>query len=103
MTQKVVRAPAAENDLAEIADFLASKSPRSALRFLDAAEAAFTRLLDIPALGGVYESSNPRLDGLRVWPVPGFPNYLIFYRPAEHGIEVVRVLHGARDLESYPS
>jgi toxin ParE1/3/4 len=30
---------------------------------------------------------------------PPFINYLIFYRPAKQGIEVVRVLHGARDVE----
>ena len=26
-------------------------------------------------------------------------SYLIFYRPIDDGIEVVRVLHGARDIE----
>jgi toxin ParE1/3/4 len=25
-------------------------------------------------------------------------NYVIFYRPAKDGIEVVRILHGARDF-----
>jgi toxin ParE1/3/4 len=25
-------------------------------------------------------------------------NYLIFYRPISDGIEIVRVLHGARDI-----
>ncbi len=30
----------------------------------------------------------------------GFENHFVFYRPHESGIEVVRVLHGARDLES---
>jgi toxin ParE1/3/4 len=42
--------------------------------------------------------SAPRLADLRRWPVSGFPNHLIFYQPTEGGIEVVRVLHGARDL-----
>jgi len=30
----------------------------------------------------------------------GFPvgNYLVFYRPASDGIEIIRVLHGARDI-----
>jgi toxin ParE1/3/4 len=27
-------------------------------------------------------------------------NYLIFYRPLADGIEIVRVLHGARDIDS---
>ena len=33
--------------------------------------------------------------GLRASPVG---NYVIFYRPIHDGIEVVRVLHGARDI-----
>jgi toxin ParE1/3/4 len=30
----------------------------------------------------------------------GFPigNYIIFYRPVPDGIQVIRVLHGARDI-----
>ncbi|MBI4606540.1 MAG: type II toxin-antitoxin system RelE/ParE family toxin [Planctomycetes bacterium] len=35
-------------------------------------------------------------DGLRSLPVPPF---VIFYRPRADAIEVVRVLHGARDIE----
>jgi len=35
-----------------------------------------------------------------VWPIKGFKNYLIFYRPIEQGVEIVRVLHGARDMPS---
>jgi plasmid stabilization system protein ParE len=30
--------------------------------------------------------------------VKGFQSYLIFYRPAGDDLEVVRFLHGARDL-----
>ncbi len=33
-----------------------------------------------------------------MWPIRGFENYLVFYRPIEEGIEVTRVLHGARDI-----
>ena len=33
-----------------------------------------------------------------MWPVASFEDYLIFYRPTKRGIDVVRVLHGARDL-----
>ncbi|MDZ8108879.1 MAG: type II toxin-antitoxin system RelE/ParE family toxin [Nostoc sp. DedQUE12a] len=34
---------------------------------------------------------------LRSFPVG---NYLIFYRPIDQGIEVIRLLHGARDIQS---
>ena len=32
------------------------------------------------------------------WIRPRGPGYVIFYRPLENGIEVTRVLHGARDF-----
>jgi plasmid stabilization system protein ParE len=41
---------------------------------------------------------NPELDGIRMWPIPDFPNHLIFYRLIETGVEIVRVLHSARDI-----
>jgi plasmid stabilization system protein ParE len=32
-------------------------------------------------------------------PVTGFTAYLLFYMPSANGIDVVRVLHGAQDIE----
>jgi len=31
-------------------------------------------------------------------PVSGFENYLIFYRPLQDGIDVLRIVRGARDI-----
>ena len=39
-----------------------------------------------------------RLDGMRSHGVRDFHKYIIFYILREDGIEIVRVLHGARDL-----
>ncbi len=36
---------------------------------------------------------------MRRWRIRGFENFSIFYFPIEDGIEVVRVLHGAREIE----
>ena len=60
----------------------------------------FEQLEAMPGMGRRYETDNARLQDLRVWPVKGFPNHLIFYRATPNGIEVVHVLHGARDLDS---
>ena len=46
----------------------------------------------MPYVGRHREELSPRLRSLPVG------NYVIFYRPMEDGIEVARVLHGARDL-----
>ena len=34
-----------------------------------------------------------------MWRVKGFEKYLVFYRPLKDGIVVLRVIHGARDIE----
>jgi plasmid stabilization system protein ParE len=31
-------------------------------------------------------------------PVPGFDNFLVFYQVTPRTVDVVRVLHGARDI-----
>lgn len=69
-----------------------------ALRFIEAVDAAFRRLADTPEIGRLREFRNQRLAGLRSWPVPGFEKHLIFYRVDEESVEIVRVVHGARDL-----
>jgi toxin ParE1/3/4 len=50
-------------------------------------------------MGRRYGFTDPEFESVRVWHVRGFRNYLIFYRPIDNGVEVVRVLHGARDIE----
>jgi toxin ParE1/3/4 len=69
------------------------------LRFYDAAEASIQRLVENPNLGSVCEFESPELAGVRVWPVRGFRKHLIFFRPTEAGVEILRVLHGSRDFE----
>jgi toxin ParE1/3/4 len=44
--------------------------------------------------------TNESIPALRVWPIDGFRNHLIFFHPTNDGVEIVRVLHGARDLEA---
>jgi len=53
----------------------------------------------MPHMGPARVFRNPRLRDLRIWPIRGFEKIVIFYRPIEGGIEVVRVLHGARDVK----
>lgn len=54
----------------------------------------------MPGIGSLREITNPAMTGVRSWPIRGFSGYLIFYRPTSDGIEVIRVLHGARDLDT---
>jgi toxin ParE1/3/4 len=94
----VFRERHAEVDLTEHVLHLLDENPAAAARFVDAIEAAFERLSEMPSLGVRRAFRNPRLRGMRMWPVPGFEKYLIFYRVASERVEVIRVLHGARDI-----
>ncbi len=101
MTARYRVLPAADRDLDHQAAYLATQaSLDTALRFYDAAGATFAKLADMPGIGERWPSTNPRLAGLRVWRIEGFGKHLIFYRPAADGIEVIRVIHGARDIDS---
>ena len=57
-------------------------------------------LLDLLEVGSVRNFRSPEMKGLRMLPVPKFKNYLLFYRPTTERLEIVRVLHGARDVSS---
>ena len=70
----------------------------SAHRFLREAEATFRRLAEFPGTGAQYDADDPLFEGIRVSPVSRFKKDVICDRPIEGGIEVLRVLHGARDI-----
>jgi toxin ParE1/3/4 len=37
---------------------------------------------------------------VRVWPIKGFDKYRIYYRPLGDRIEILRILHAARDIDA---
>lgn len=98
----VRKRPQALQDLVDIPAYLAEESGNDELgwRFLDAAEEALRHLAEMPGLGATRQYADPDLAGVRMWRVAGFPNQLIFYREVEGGIDVIRVLHGSRDLDA---
>ncbi|MBI4718911.1 MAG: type II toxin-antitoxin system RelE/ParE family toxin [Planctomycetes bacterium] len=100
MKRVVHRTPRARADLAEQAAYYAMRDSALAVRFLEAAQGAFEELLATPLLGSTYACQSGRLVDLRRWRIPGFERTLVFYRIIDHGIEVVRVLHGARDISA---
>ncbi|HLW66665.1 MAG TPA: type II toxin-antitoxin system RelE/ParE family toxin [Gemmataceae bacterium] len=101
MSRSIVVRPRASVDLDEQAEYIAQDNPKAALRFLNAAEKAFAFLADMPELGAACEFRNPAAAGLRMWLIRGFEKHVIFYRSTETGIDVIRVLHAARDIEAF--
>jgi toxin ParE1/3/4 len=97
---RIVQRADALRGRAKIAEFIGRDSARAALRFLAAAERAFASLAAMPGKGGLWESDRPQSAGVRVSPIPRFKKDLIIYRPIVGGIEVVHVIHSARDLDN---
>lgn len=99
---KIIKTPKAKLDLIDLASYLYNADPMSdaSERFLEAAENAFARVADFPGVGVAYSSAASSLLGLRRWPIPGFRNYLVFYRSVGADVEIVRVLHAARDINT---
>lgn len=89
--------PEARAGIRELADWIADRDADLALAFLDAVDEVLRNLLEMPEIGAPRTFKNPDLRGVRMWPIPKFPERLIFYRPTEAGIEVIHVLHASRD------
>lgn len=100
MKSSIRRTPRAKRDLAEAATFIARDNLGAALRFLEAADEAMQKLAEMPGMGRARDFDNPSFGDVRSWPIKRFDNYLLFYRPIAHGIEVLRVIHGARDIDT---
>jgi len=80
----------ARRDLIAILDCIADDNPAAALAVIDRIEESAHRLPEFPLSG--REGS---LAKTRELPIPGLP-YLLVYRVRGASIEILRVLHGAR-------
>jgi toxin ParE1/3/4 len=104
MTGHVVKLSRVLRDLDEAAAYIqCESSAQRAIRFLRAADSTIAMLAGMPGLGTRYEPDEPIYDGIRFFPISGHRRYLVFYRAAVNGIEVLRVLHGARDIRGIPA
>ncbi len=61
-------------------------------------EATLQQLARQPLSGVIFRTRNPRLAGVRMLPVAGFENYLVFYRVEPEAVRLLYVVHGARHL-----
>lgn len=88
----------AKEDLVEIYAYLLERNERAARGFLTEVRKAFELILAVPTVGQEWPSSHAKLKGLRYTTVSRrFRNYVIFYRAVEDGVQIVTVLHAARD------
>ena len=100
MSYQLIVKNRATQDLRQQANYiLVNGNSRTAERFLESTEATFAKLATTPGMGKVLRSISSRMGEIRQWRIKDFPDYLIFYRLQDDRVEVIRVLHGARDLE----
>ena len=89
---RVRRTPLAAQDLEDIWFYVAQDDPAAADRLLDTFEEKIGLLAENPHIG----PARPDIaEDLRYSPVG---SYLLLYRIVSGGVEIVRVVHGARDL-----
>jgi len=95
----VVR-PKADEDLDNQALYLAEQANADVgHRFLIAAHETFSLLATQPDMGWHPRLEHPTLTSLRVFRISGFDRMLVLYRPMTDGVEIIRVIHGSRDIE----
>ncbi len=87
--------PEAAQDVREIWAFIAGDSLDAARRVRLQIFDACQRLAENPGAGHSREDLTDK--AVRFWPVG---SYLVIYNPARKPVEIVRVVHGARDVPS---
>jgi len=92
----VIIADAAKADLIDIGRYIAMDNPARADSFVDELERKCLDLGERPLAWPSMSQSKDRQIRRRV-----HGEYLIFYRVNDDRVEVVRVLHGARDYASW--
>jgi toxin ParE1/3/4 len=86
--------PRASADLIEIWNYIADDSPANADVFIDKLYEMLQVLASQPGSGRRREELAPEMQSFP------FGRYVIFYQAVTNSIEIVRILHGARDIES---
>jgi len=97
MTLSPYTTPEARQDVDEIGYYLGERNFSAARRFARSVNATIQMLLRSPELGERWQFDPT--GQMRYRTVIDFKNYLIFYRRVDDVLEIVRILHGARDYD----
>ena len=98
---QIVLTDAAVNDILEQAAWYEEQSGLKLARgWEQAVTSVLLRVAATPAAGAPCTFKASELTGVRRVPVPRFPKHLVFYRLRGQELIILRIVHGARDLES---
>ena len=95
---KYFLSPEALEDLDTILAYIAEDNPEAADRVVESAHRACARLGTHPQLGPLARFRDNDLPDIRFFVLTDFPNYMIFYRITTGGVDIVRIFHGAQDI-----
>lgn len=98
MSFEITKKPQAERDIEECFVFIAENDLDVGVTFLVAVEESIEMIGKNPFVGSLREFKDSKLKNVRMFLVKGFHKYQIFYKLEVETIEIIRVLHGARDL-----
>ena len=97
---RLVFSDAATADILEQAHWYSRQSGKTlAKRWENAVTSAVLRVVNAPAAGRLCAFRPRELRDVRRTTVAGFPKHLLFYQSREEEVVILRVVHGARDLE----
>jgi toxin ParE1/3/4 len=97
---RLVLSDASVADILEQADWYVAQSGKTlANRWEKPVTNVVLRVVSRPASGTPYTFQSPELYAVRRITISGFPKHLLFYRFDGEEILILRVVHGARDLE----
>ena len=91
---KIKFSETSRNDIESIWQYIAENNPQAANNFLLQLKDKFELLANTPKIGRLRQDV---MLELRSFP---YKKYVIFYFPTDEGIEIFRVVHGSRDIET---
>ena len=90
--------PQAFDDLFDIWSYIALNNPEAANGVEEAIYLACERLADSPLVGTVRKDLTAL--PVRFWLLTPYPNYFIVYDPEAKPLQIIRILHRARNIPS---
>jgi toxin ParE1/3/4 len=100
-TPRITFSDLAMADVLEQADWYQVRAgSKLAQRWEKAVTSTLLRIARAPHAGAPCRFREDQLRGTRRLAIAGFPRHLVFYQFREDEIRVLRVVHGARDLEA---
>jgi toxin ParE1/3/4 len=85
-------------DVQDIVRYLRKRRPSAADRFVPAFQATVDQIGEMPQIGRTRADLGA--PEIRSWRVATFHRHLVFYEVLPDRVRLLRVLHGARDLQA---